>query len=342
LGFTWPTLYWDLDSFLFRELMRNVGYWMWSANYKIVEYGDLPYRYQNDRCLVVMNHQCTADVPTLCAAICKKGVGSGKMLWILDTMFRYSHFGWVSRIRGDFFIKQGRNTRHMQGPLLTEHMKRVFWNRERRWCMVFPEGGFLYKRLEASQKYAKENGYAVLKHVTLPRVGAMKALLDVANPFQRSDSIEGQKSENGPVAAGKTNGDNDAALGPGFRYLVDVTVAYPNGEPLDLLQILLAHRPACEVAIHYRLIKIDDVPRKSEEELTKFMYRLWEEKENLLDHFYREGVFPGAPRDEANVVDYHLAGLVLHNGIFFALGFLYYYLIRALIGYGMYAISAWM
>lgn len=92
----------------------------------VVEYGDLPFRYQNERCLVVINHQTTADVPTLCAAICKKGVGSGKvchlfynyvidilghvsdfqMMWVLDNSFRFTNFGLVSWMHGDFFIQQ--------------------------------------------------------------------------------------------------------------------------------------------------------------------------------------------------------------------------------------------
>jgi len=147
-------------------------------------------------------------------------------------------------------------------------------------------------------------------------------------------------SENWTTETGQGNGNGDVELplGPGFRYLVDVTLAYPNGEPLDLLQLILANRPACEVAVHYRLIKINEVPH-DEQELTMFMYRLWEEKEKLLDHFYREGEFPGAPRDEANVVDYHLAGMILHNGWLIALAFLYYYMIRTMIGYGVYAVN---
>lgn len=48
--------------------------------------------------------------------------------------------------------------------------------------VLFPEGGFLRKRLEVSQRYAEKNNLPVLKNVTLPRVGALKAITEVLPP----------------------------------------------------------------------------------------------------------------------------------------------------------------
>lgn len=45
--------------------------------------------------------------------------------------------------------------------------------------VLFPEGGFLRKRLEVSQRYAEKNNLPFLKNVTLPRIGAMQAILEV-------------------------------------------------------------------------------------------------------------------------------------------------------------------
>jgi len=48
--------------------------------------------------------------------------------------------------------------------------------------ILFPEGGFLCKRRETSQKYAKKNNLPILENVTLPRVGAMQMIFDTLGP----------------------------------------------------------------------------------------------------------------------------------------------------------------
>lgn len=53
--------------------------------------------------------------------------------------------------------------------------------------VLFPEGGFLCKRRETSQKYAKKNNLPILENVTLPRVGAMQTIFDTLGPTQKKD-----------------------------------------------------------------------------------------------------------------------------------------------------------
>lgn len=51
--------------------------------------------------------------------------------------------------------------------------------------VLFPEGGFLRKRRETSKRYALKNNLPVLEHVSLPRTGAMEAIVEeVAVPYQ--------------------------------------------------------------------------------------------------------------------------------------------------------------
>ena len=51
--------------------------------------------------------------------------------------------------------------------------------------MLFPEGGFLKNRKESSQKFAVKNNLPHLENVSLPRVGALKVILDtLAHPSQ--------------------------------------------------------------------------------------------------------------------------------------------------------------
>jgi lysophosphatidylglycerol acyltransferase 1 len=58
--------------------------------------------------------------------------------------------------------------------------------------VLFPEGGFLCKRLETSQKYAKKNNLPILENVTLPRVGALQTIFDIVGPVQNNNSDDQQ------------------------------------------------------------------------------------------------------------------------------------------------------
>lgn len=51
--------------------------------------------------------------------------------------------------------------------------------------VLFPEGGFLHKRREVSQRYAEKHNLPQLKHVSLPRVGALKAIFSVLPPHDQ-------------------------------------------------------------------------------------------------------------------------------------------------------------
>lgn len=59
--------------------------------------------------------------------------------------------------------------------------------------VLFPEGGFLCKRRETSQKYAKKNNLPILENVTLPRVGAMQTIFDTLGPTRNKD-MEDQRA----------------------------------------------------------------------------------------------------------------------------------------------------
>lgn len=112
----------------------------------------------------------------------------------MDVMFRWTPFGIVGRMHGDYFIQQGKATRDLELVRLKNHLKKVFWERDRRWVILFPEGGFFYKRKESSQKYGKEHGFPHLEHTTLPRMGAVKAVLEEVGPRPEVESDELHKS----------------------------------------------------------------------------------------------------------------------------------------------------
>lgn len=77
----------------------------------------------------------------------------------------------------DVFYFQGKAYRDQQLDLLQEHLEKYYRSRDRKWIVLFPEGGFLRKRRETSQAFAKKNNLPFLTHVTLPRLGATQVIL---------------------------------------------------------------------------------------------------------------------------------------------------------------------
>lgn len=72
----------------------------------------------------------------------------------------------------------------------------------RNWMVLFPEGGFLRKRREISKRYAEKHNLPDLNNVSLPRVGALKAIFSVLPPRSMSgnnNSTTVKPSENGNV-----------------------------------------------------------------------------------------------------------------------------------------------
>lgn len=126
--------------------------------------------------LFMPNHQSTADVP-LCMTIFASRVGfCDKVMWIMDKVFKLTNFGWVAWMHDDFFILavrqlaeallrkhfcqhnnnvwffQGKYNREKSLVDLRSHLKEAFITKERKYLVLFPEGGFLRKRKEVSQR----------------------------------------------------------------------------------------------------------------------------------------------------------------------------------------------
>lgn len=82
--------------------------------------------------------------------------------------------------------QQGKAYREKQLVYLKDHLDKYYNNRDRKWIVLFPEGGFLRKRRETSQSFAKKNDLPYLTHVTLPRLGATQIILKTLGPQQEN------------------------------------------------------------------------------------------------------------------------------------------------------------
>ena len=79
-----------------------------------------------------------------------------------------------------------------------------------------------------SHQFAKKRDLPLLEHVTLPRTGAQEVVMKVLGPDSENEETEK------------------------IQRLVDMTIAYPEGKPLDLQTIVTGWRPACNTHVHYR------------------------------------------------------------------------------------------
>lgn len=138
----------------------------------MVEVGDDITPCLDQRTLVLVNHQSTADVPLLMTTFNTKQEVLPNVMWIMDKVFMYTNFGIVSVIHKDFFIgsvswwslnlfefmtkfnPSFQGPRHREQALveLRAHIEKAYIPRKREWMVLFPEGGFLKKRREASQR----------------------------------------------------------------------------------------------------------------------------------------------------------------------------------------------
>lgn len=125
-------------------------------------------------------------------------------------------------------FRSGRAGRELTLVELKDHLMEVFLKKKRQYMILFPEGGFLRKRKAISHEFAKKKDLPLLEHVTLPRTGALEVVMKVLGPD--SDKQENEK----------------------IQKLVDMTIAYPEGKPLDLQTIVTGWRPACNTHVHYR------------------------------------------------------------------------------------------
>ncbi|XP_012936324.1 acyl-CoA:lysophosphatidylglycerol acyltransferase 1 [Aplysia californica] len=286
-----PKTYWWMEAHMFKMLECMVITWCDSGGYKVIECGDDIGLLHDKEAIVLSNHQSTGDTPILFLASYLKGLACGTTMWIMWILFKFTNFGLVSVHREDFFIDQGKETRQLQLENLKKHLKESYLPHDRKWIIVFPEGGFLYKRLESSQRYARANGYPVLQHVTLPRVGAVKVILDtIGEPY---DPVSSSTTEEGgpvlsPEAANVTSDHQLADDQLPLKWIIDITIAYKNGKPLDFLGMCIGYNPQEDVLLHYKAYRAKDIPR-DEEALTSWLYDRYCEKDALLDYYYKHG-----------------------------------------------------
>ncbi|XP_058525141.1 acyl-CoA:lysophosphatidylglycerol acyltransferase 1 isoform X1 [Ochotona princeps] len=311
--------FWYIEGIMYKWLLGMVASWGWYAGYTVMEWGEDIKAISKDEAVMLVNHQATGDVCTLMMCLQDKGLVVAQMMWLMDHIFKYTNFGIVSLIHGDFFIRQGRSYRDQQLLLLKKHLEKNYRSRDRKWIVLFPEGGFLRKRRETSQAFAKKNNLPFLTHVTLPRVGATKIILSALVARQ----------ENGSPAGGDAK--ELESKSKGLQWIIDTTIAYPKAEPIDIQTWILGYRKPTVTHVHYRIFPVKDVPLETDDSLADWLYQRFIEKEDLLSHFYETGAFP-PPKGQKEAVSREMTlsnmWIFLIQSFAFLSGYMWYNIIQ--------------
>lgn len=187
-----------------------------------------------------------------------------------------------------FHRHQGRDNREQSIKSLKDHINQSFIPRMRNWMVLFPEGGFLHKRKAISKRYAAKNNLPDLEYVSLPRVGALKAIFSVLAPHSQPEVIVSNNNSNVEKSTlpALTNGsvqeitadgeywtisvldkwslcdlvaDKQAIASDHLDYILDITIGYPQGKPLDLPCIVHGMRDPFKTHFLYRLYHTSQV-----------------------------------------------------------------------------------
>ncbi|XP_071161379.1 acyl-CoA:lysophosphatidylglycerol acyltransferase 1-like [Mytilus edulis] len=267
----YPEFYWThVEPRLFQALLGMVASWLYSGGYKVIESGDDLTSILDKEALVLVNHQSTSDVPILMSSMYPKGVACGSMTWVMDYIFKFTNFGWISYFHEDFFICQGKDGRDEELVKLKKHMLNSYLPTGKKWIVVFPEGGFLYKRRKSSQQYAQKHNFPVLEHVTLPRIGAVKVITD---SLYHDTLQNGVKKESLVPAERK------------LKWVIDITIGYPDRDSLSFPGMMAGIYSPRQINVHYRAYPITEVPHDSNH-LQTWLYDRYIEKEEFLEQYY--------------------------------------------------------
>ena len=110
-----------------------------------------------------------------------------------------------------------------------------------------------------------------------------------------------------------------------------MTIGYPNAEALDIHGICIGYWKPRKIHIHYRVYPISEVPAESEE-LTRWMYQRFMEKEEILEQFYKKGRQLGDTDRQDRCLDrvkghdlpIDLVEMLIHHVFYFVSFYLFY------------------
>ncbi|KAI6191936.1 putative 1-acyl-sn-glycerol-3-phosphate acyltransferase acl-12 [Aphelenchoides bicaudatus] len=248
---------------------------------QVCEYGDDITEIADKRVLFLCNHLGLVDHFVLMTAMYNKKTLPGRYLWVIFNIWKFTPLGFMWTSHGNFFINGGQAKRAAILNDFREHLRRLYWQWNYGTIVMYPEGSRLFLIKEAEKRFAREKWFeAVQVLCTSKNWSCSYSLVSLWKIIESLDET-------------KANAGNF----PPLEYVVDCTLGYPNGEVVDLGQAMLGDWPRnnSNVAVHYSIHKVKS-EWQDEEKLKEWLYKRYEEKDKLLEHFYAKGTFNGKPR----------------------------------------------
>lgn len=133
-----------------------------------------------------------------------------------------------------------------------------------------------------------------------------------------------------------------------LKWVVDMTIGYRNGNALDMLGMCVGYIEPQNIHVHFRAYPVSQIPQDSED-LLQWLYARYEEKEKLLDHFYKHGVFPPdftggfLPLKRASQLVFDLGAVILFHLFFIVSVYLQYtFVLKPLFGLLFWCCILWV
>jgi 1-acyl-sn-glycerol-3-phosphate acyltransferase len=207
-----------------------------------------------ENAIVVANHQQMPDITFLMIWARQKD-RLGDMKWMVKDIVKWvPGVGWGMAFLDCVFVKRNWAADHAS---IERTFARLTGNAVPVWLLSFPEGTRVSAdKVSRSREYAAQEGLQPLEHVLVPRTKGFVA------------SVAGLR---GHAAA-----------------IYDVTIGYERGVP-SLWQYIKGFVPVAH--LHVRRFPIAELPQDDAALATWLLHR-FEEKDRLLEHFYRTGGFP--------------------------------------------------
>ncbi|CAN6459829.1 unnamed protein product [Victoria cruziana] len=202
-----------------------------------------------ERIMLLCNHRTEVDWMYLWNFAIRKG-RLGYIKYILkSSLMKLPIFGWGFHILD--FIPVERKWENDE-RLIRQMLSAFIDPHDPLWLVVFPEGtDYTEQKCLRSQKFAKENGFPILKHVLLPKTKGFTTCLEVLR-----NSLDA---------------------------VYDVTIAYKPRCP-TFLDNVFGIDPS-EVHIHVCRVPLPEIPLL-EPEAVSWLINTYQQKDNLLSDFY--------------------------------------------------------
>ena len=207
-----------------------------------------------ENAFLVSNHQQMPDIPAI-MKFCKTKDRLGDLKFFVKKQLKWvPGMGWGMQFLDCLYIDRDWASDRQQ---IRRTFDRLVSGKVPVHLVSFVEGTrFTMDKLKAAQAYAAEHGLSIPRHTLVPRSKGFAA------------TVEGLR---GHISA-----------------VYDLTIGYEEGVPSlwQYIQGLVAR-----VHVHVRRFPIDGLPQTTDE-LRLWLLTRWQEKNELLDHYYEHGSFP--------------------------------------------------